>query len=291
MFRGSLVALVTPFAEGVLDRRALDGLLDFHLSNGTDGIVPAGTTGEAPTLKPSEFVDLVRAVKGRCAGRIPVIAGVGTNSTEKTIQNARAAAEAGADGLLVVSPYYNKPTQQGLLLHFEAVAGATKLPVVLYNIPGRTAVNMLPETIAALARIPNIVAIKEAAGSIEQVMQIRGACELAILSGDDAMTYPMMALGAAGVISVAANVVPRQIADLCRLALDGDWSGARAVHEGLGKLFKALFLETNPIPVKTALSLMGRCRPEFRLPMCPMAPENEEKLRGVLREYKLIGEG
>jgi 4-hydroxy-tetrahydrodipicolinate synthase len=290
MFKGSLVALVTPFADGGLDRRALDGLIDFHLAAGTDGVVPAGTTGEAPTLTGAEFVDLIRIVKGRCAGRIPVVAGVGTNSTDKTIQNARAAAEAGADGLLVVSPYYNKPTQKGLMLHFEAVAAATKLPIILYNIPGRTAVNMVPETIAALSRNPKIVAVKEAAGSIEQVMQIRATCDIDILSGDDAMTYPLMCLGAVGVISVAANIVPRKISELCRLALGGDLAGARAVHEGLLKLFKTLFVETNPIPIKTALHLMGKCGADLRLPMCALSPDNEEKLRSVLREYKLIGD-
>ncbi len=287
MFKGSIVALVTPFKDGGIDRKALDGLLDFHLANGTDGVVPAGTTGEAPTLTSEEFVELVKAVKARCAGKIPVIAGVGTNSTAKTIHNAKAAVEAGADALLVVSPYYNKPTQRGLQLHFEAVAGATKLPMALYNIPGRTGVNISPETMALLAKTRNIVAVKEAAGSIEQVMQIRAACNLTILSGDDALTYPLMTLGAVGVISVAANVVPKEIAHLCRLANSGELPGARAVHERLAKLFKILFIETNPIPVKTALKLMGKCGGDLRLPMCPLAPENEEKLRTVLKEYRL----
>jgi len=288
MFKGSIVALVTPFKNGGLDRKALDGLLDFHLANGTDGVVPAGTTGEAPTLTAEEFVELVKAAKSRCAGKIPVIAGVGTNSTAKTVHNAKAAAEAGADALLVVSPYYNKPTPRGLQLHFEAVAGATKLPIVVYNIPGRTGVNITAETMSQLAKVRNIVAVKEAAGSIEQVMQIRAACNLTILSGDDALTYPMMALGATGVISVAANVVPKEISHLCRLGNSGDLAGSRAVHERLARLFKILFIETNPIPVKSALKLMGKCGGELRLPMCPMAPENEEKLRGVLKEYGLV---
>ncbi|HLG41941.1 MAG TPA: 4-hydroxy-tetrahydrodipicolinate synthase [Planctomycetota bacterium] len=288
MFKGSIVALVTPFKNGGIDRKALDGLLDFHLANGSDGIVPAGTTGEAPTLTAEEFVELVKAVKARCAGKIPVIAGVGTNSTAKTVHNAKTAAEAGADALLVVSPYYNKPTQRGLQLHFEAVAGATKLPMVLYNIPGRTGVNISPETMALLAKTRNIVAVKEAAGSIEQVMQVRAGCDLTILSGDDALTYPMMTLGAVGVISVAANIVPKEIAHLCRLANSGELAGARAVHERLARLFKILFIETNPIPVKTALKLMGKCGGDLRLPMCPMAPENEEKLRAVLKEYRLV---
>lgn len=287
-FRGSIVALVTPFRDGRLDLPGVEALVDLHLQSGTRGIVSAGTTGEAPTLSPDESFQLVRAVAKRCAGKIPVIAGVGTHSTDRTLQNLRAAEEAGADAHLVVSPYYNKPTQGGLVLHFEAVAAASKRPIVLYNIPGRTGVNLTPETIARLARTPRIAAIKEAAGSIDQVMQIRAQCDLPILSGDDAMTYPMMALGAVGVISVAANVVPKDVAALCEQALAGDLAKARAIHERLLKLFRALFLETNPIPVKTALRLMGRIDGSLRLPLCPMAAENEANLKAVLREYGMI---
>lgn len=288
MFKGSIVALVTPFTEEGIDLKSVASLVDMHLQSGTAGIVAAGTTGEAPTLTAEEFFRLVKAIKDECAGKIPVIAGVGTNSTVRTIERAKAAAEAGADALLVVSPYYNKPTQEGLARHFEAVAGATQLPLVLYNIPGRCAVVLQPDTLQRLARCSNIVAIKQATGNVETVTEIRARCNLAILSGEDSLTLPMMALGAVGVISVAANLVPREVASMVDRALSGDWTGAREMHEKLFPLFRACFLETNPIPVKTALALMGRIPLRFRLPLCEMGKERESRLRQVLREHGLI---
>jgi 4-hydroxy-tetrahydrodipicolinate synthase len=288
MLSGSMVALVTPFRNGALDEEKVAELVEFHLARGTHGLVPAGTTGEAPSLSDDERVRLFKRVKQAARNRVPVIAGCGTNSTEKTIRSVRQAEECGANAALVVTPYYNRPTQEGLYRHYEAISRATKLPIVLYNVPGRTSVNLLPETVARLARLPRIVAIKEASGSLDQVTQIRSSCEIAVISGDDSLTYPIMALGGTGVISVAANVVPREMAALCDAARAGEMKKARDLHLRLHPLFKALFLETSPIPVKTAMKHMGLIDGELRLPLCEMSPAAEEKLKAVLKEFDLL---
>ena len=288
MFSGTMVALATPFADGQIDWKRLDELVDFQLAAGTDGIVPMGTTGESPTLSHPEHGQVVEAVVKRVAGKVPVIAGTGSNSTSEAVRLTTAARKAGADAALQVNPYYNKPTQQGLYEHFKTVAEEGGLPVVLYNIPGRCGIALSVETICRLAEIKNIVAIKEATGILDMSSEIAANCDLTILSGDDSLTLPIMAVGGKGVISVAANIVPKEVAKLTTAMLAGKISEATAQHQKLFKLFKAMFIETNPIPVKTSLSLMGKCNEEFRLPMCKMGEANKEKLREVLKEYSLI---
>jgi 4-hydroxy-tetrahydrodipicolinate synthase len=284
MFKGSMVAMVTPFKGGKLDTAGVRDHAAFLLENGSDALVPLGTTGESPTLTVDERAEVLRAVVKAAKGKAPVVAGTGTNDTRTTIELTRAAAGLGADAVLVVTPYYNKPSQEGLFRHFEAVAAATKLPVCLYNVPGRTSVNLLPETVARLAKIRTIAAIKEASGSTDQAAKIRSLCGITVVSGDDALTLAMMEAGATGVISVAANVIPRAIADLC--SSPGD--KAKALHDRYVPLMDALFIETNPVPVKTALRLMGRGTGEVRLPLCEMSQANEEKLRRILAEFGLI---
>ena len=288
MFSGTMVALATPFADGQIDWKRLDELVDFQLAAGTDGIVPMGTTGESPTLSHPEHGQVVEAVVKRVAGKVPVIAGTGSNSTSEALRLTIAARKAGADAALQVNPYYNKPTQQGLYEHFKAVAEEGGLPVVLYNIPGRCGIALSVETICRLAEIKNIVAIKEATGILDISSEIAANCDLTILSGDDSLTLPIMAVGGKGVISVAANIVPKEVAKLTSAMLAGKIGEATAQHQKLFKLFKAMFIETNPIPVKTSLAMMGRCNEEFRLPMCKMGEANKEKLREVLTEYNLI---
>ncbi len=288
MFSGTLVALATPFADGQIDWKRLDELVDFQLSQGSEGIVPMGTTGESPTLSHPEHERVIEAVVKRVAGKVPVIAGTGSNSTSEALRLTIAARKVGADASLQVNPYYNKPTQQGLYEHFKAVAQEGGLPVVLYNIPGRCGIALSVETICRLAELKNIVAIKEATGVLDMSSEIAVSCDLTILSGDDSLTLPIMAVGGKGVISVAANIVPKEVGKLTSAMLAGDITKATAQHQKLFKLFKAMFIETNPIPVKTALSMMGKCNEEFRLPMCRMSPANKEKLAEVLKEYALI---
>jgi 4-hydroxy-tetrahydrodipicolinate synthase len=283
MFQGSFVALVTPFRDGAVDLAALDDLVRWHLECGTHGVVPLGTTGESPTIDAEERAAILRTVVTRCRGKIPVLAGTGTNDTRKTIVYTRQAKELGADGALVVTPYYNKPTQEGLFRHFEAVARSVSLPVVLYNIPGRSAVSIAPETIARLAKVKGIVAVKEATGNVETVTQIRQLCSLDILSGEDGLNYPILALGGTGIISVVANILPRECVALCDAVRAGDLAKGLALHEKLYPVAKALFLETNPAPVKTALKLLGRGTGEVRLPLCEMAAANVEKLAAALK--------
>ncbi len=287
MFKGSMAAMVTPFRGGKLDVQALREQAAFLLENGTDGLVPLGTTGESPVLASDERAEVLRAVIKAAKGKAPVVAGTGTNDTRTTIEHTRAAEELGADAALVVTPYYNKPSQEGLFRHYEAVAASTKLPVCLYNVPSRTGVNLLPETVARLSKFRTIVAIKEASGSVDQAARIRELCGLTVVSGDDALTLAMMERGATGVISVAANVIPRAIADLCAAAAGGELKKARGLHEKFLPLMEALFLESNPVPVKTALRLMGRGTGEVRPPLCEMSPANEEKLKRVLAEFGL----
>ncbi len=288
MFQGSMVAIVTPFKDGELDFDTLGKLIDFQVKNGTDAIVPCGTTGESPTLTHQEHDRVVQYVVEKVAGRAQVIAGAGSNSTAEALQLTRHAEEVGADGALVITPYYNKPTQRGLIEHFRLIAEETAIPLVLYNVPGRTGVKLNPETIAELAVIENIVAVKEACGSVDQVNQILNLCDITVLSGDDMLTLPMMSVGARGVISVAANIVPREVNLLVHAALDGNWEEARERHFQLYSLFQMMFLETNPIPVKTSLAMMGKVREEFRLPLCGLSPGHRVELEELLQRYQLL---
>lgn len=288
MFSGSIVALVTPFKKGKVDVKKLKELVNFHVAHGTQGIVPCGTTGESPTLSHDEHNHVVEVVVQQTRGRIPVIAGAGSNSTEETLHLTKHAKKVGADGVLLVNPYYNKPTQRGLIEHFKTVARSVNIPIVLYNIPGRSAVSLTPETVAELAQEKNIVAIKEATGNLDQASAIRSLCKIAILSGDDSLTLPLMSIGGVGVISVAANIVPRDVARLVSSFREGKIDEAQAIHYKLYNLCKALFIETNPIPLKAAMAIMGTIEEEYRLPLCSMAPENRKKLQAALKDYGLI---
>ena len=290
MFSGSLVALITPFKNGRVDEKRLVELIEWHIRSGTHGIVPCGTTGESATLSHEEHTQVVKLAVEVVKKRVPVVAGTGSNSTAEAIRLTREAQEVGASGALMISPYYNRPTQEGIYQHYKAVAQAVLgFPIVFYNIPGRTGSNIEPSTMARLAEIDNIVGVKEAAGSIDQVLNIVSACgdKLAVLSGEDSLTFSMMSLGGKGVISTAANVIPREMADLANACLTKQWEKAAQLQIKLLALIRALFIETNPIPAKTALSLMGKCELELRLPLVPMAEANLAKLKAVLREYGL----
>ncbi|HOJ32704.1 MAG TPA: 4-hydroxy-tetrahydrodipicolinate synthase [Candidatus Hydrogenedentes bacterium] len=288
MFRGAITALVTPFKPNFdVDFDAYGRLVDFQIEQGIDGIVPCGCTGEAATLSHEEQIQCIRFVIERVAGRVPVIAGTGSNSTREALALTKAAKEAGADAALLITPYYNKPTPEGQIAHYTAVAEAVDIPIVLYNVPSRTGTNMLPETVATLSRKKNIVAVKEAGGSVDQVSQIRKICSITVLSGDDSLTLPMMAVGATGVISVASNVVPGKVAALCASFEKGDLAGAQRIHYELLPLFKGLFLETNPMPVKAALAKMGLIQNVLRLPLTPMRAEPFAKLEAILKELGL----
>ena len=290
-FSGSLVAMVTPFRNGKVDEAKVRELVEFHVVNGTDALVPCGTTGESPTLSHDEHKRVVELVVEAASGRIPVVAGTGSNSTAEAIDLTQYAERAGARGALVVNPYYNKPTQEGLYRHFRAVAESVAIPILVYNIQGRTAVNVETDTLARLVRdCTNVVGVKEASGSLDQMSQVIAACgpEFAVISGDDNITLPLMAIGGVGVISVIANIVPRETAELTHAALDGDWKRARELHYRLFPLARAAFLETNPIPIKEAMAMAGMIEPEFRLPMCRMSDANRTKLRGILAAYGVI---
>ena len=286
MFSGAFTAMVTPFRNGEVDVEALEGMVEFQIHNGIHGLVPCGTTGETPALSEAEDRVVIETVVRVANGRVPVVAGSGSNSTDMAIKYTRMAEEAGADGSLQVAPYYNKPTQEGLFRHFAAVAENTSLPLVLYNIPGRTSVTINADTIGRLAEIPNVVGVKESTLSMNMASDIRALCgeEFGILSGDDPVTLPLMALGGVGVISVASNVAPAAVSDMVRNLLDGNWERGRELHYALLPLFRALFVETNPIPVKSAASILGLCSDEMRLPMVPLSGENLETLRRVMDE-------
>jgi 4-hydroxy-tetrahydrodipicolinate synthase len=297
MFRGSIVAIVTPFSSSkksgklTVDEKKLRKLIDFQLKNGTSGIVPCGTTGESATMNFDEHEAVIRITIEQVKKRVPVIAGTGSNSTEEAIMLTQQAAEAGADASLQVSPYYNRPTQRGLYEHFKAIAASVKIPIILYNIAGRTGVNIEPETIARLAHdCKNIVGVKEASGSLDQMSRIKLLCpkEFELISGDDGLTLPVLSIGGTGIISVVANIVPKDTADLVAAFEKGDLKKAQALHFKLLPLIKAVFLETNPIPIKTAMGLLGMCEPGLRLPMCSMSNDNLEKLKKSLRDYKLL---
>jgi len=290
MFQGSIVAIVTPFNNGAVDEEKLRELVEFQIENGTDAIVPCGTTGESSTLNYVEHDRVIKIVVEQVKKRVPVIAGTGSNSTHEAIEITQHAKELGADGALLVTPYYNKPSQEGLYLHYMAVANAVALPQVLYNVPGRTAVNLLPETVARLALHPNIVAIKEATGSLQQASEVMALCgdNITVLSGDDFITLPMMACGAKGVISVTANIMPKEVAALVDAFNAGNMEEAKRLHLYLLKISNAMFIETNPVPVKTGVALLGRCRDEVRLPLAPLAEANRAKLTAIMKEYGLI---
>jgi len=290
MFTGSLVAIVTPFRKGKVDERAFGDLIEWQIANGTNGIVPCGTTGESATLSHEEHNRVIELAVEVVHRRVPVIAGTGSNSTDEAIALTKHAKQAGADGALLITPYYNKPTQEGLYRHYKAVTDAVDLPLVLYNIPGRTGVNMLPATIARLSAIQTIIGVKEGSGSVQQASDIVQLCgeRLTLLAGDDSLTLPMMAVGGKGVITVTANVTPADMASLVNSFLAGNVVEARRIHFKLSPLFTALFYETNPIPVKEALGMMGKIDPELRLPLCPMAQDTREKLSRVIKEMKII---
>ncbi|HXG31656.1 MAG TPA: 4-hydroxy-tetrahydrodipicolinate synthase [Thermodesulfobacteriota bacterium] len=291
MIRGSIVAIVTPFKNGTIDESALKDLIEFQIENGTHGIVPCGTTGESPTLSHEEHEYVIELTVKTVKKRIPVIAGTGSNSTEEAIRLTRFAERVGADASLQVVPYYNKPSQEGLYLHFKRIASQVKIPIILYNIPGRSGINMTPETIARLARdCKNIIGVKEATGSLQQASKILYLCgmDFILLSGEDAINFPLLAIGGKGFITVTANVAPRDVADLYNSYARGEFNRAREIHYKLLPLNEAMFIETNPIPVKSALSIMGMIRDEFRLPLCQMSPENLDRLKTALKEYGLI---
>lgn len=289
MFEGSIVALVTPFKNGKVDEKKLRELVEFHIENGTSAIVPCGTTGESATLSMEEHERVIEITIDAARKRIPVIAGTGSNSTAEAIRLTKHAEEVGADAALLLAPYYNKPTQKGLYLHFKAVAEAVKIPLILYNIQSRTAVNIEPETFEKLAQIKNIVGVKEASGSLEQMSRIKLLCgeNFDLISGDDALTLPLLAIGGTGVISVVANIVPKDVAEMVAAFKKGDLKKAQELHYKLLPLIKAMFIETNPIPVKTAMGLLGMIDPELRLPLCPMSEDNLAKLMNALKAYGL----
>ena len=290
MFSGSIVAIITPFKDGKVDEEAYRQLIEFQIENGTSAIVPCGTTGESATLNVDEHARVIDIAVEAVNKRVPVIAGTGGNSTSEAIELTEHAKKVGADATLQVTPYYNKPTQEGLYQHFKAIAKAVPLPQVLYNVPSRTSVNMLPETVARLAELPEVVAIKEASGDLGQMAEIvrLAGDKITLLSGDDNLTLPVLSVGGAGVVSVAANIVPRDTADLVKAWEDGRIDEAKGLFYKLLPLCQAMFFETNPIPVKTSLGLMGKIQDEMRLPLYPMAPANLEKLKKALSDYGLI---
>ena len=290
-FQGSFVALVTPFRNGTVDEKTFQDLVNWQIEQGTEGVIPCGTTGESPTLSHDEHKRVVEIVVEAARKRLHVVAGTGSNSTREAIDLTRHAERAGASGALVVNPYYNKPTQQGLYEHFRAVAESVAIPIITYNIQSRTAINVETATMARLARdCKNIVGVKEASGSLDQMSQVIAACgpNFAVLSGDDNITLPLLAIGGHGVISVIANILPRETADMVHAALEGDFKRARELHYRLFPMARAAFLETNPIPIKGALRLLGRDSGELRLPLTPLSEAEEKKLRKTLTEYGLL---
>ena len=290
MFKGSIVAIVTPFKNGKVDEKKLRDLIEFQIENGSSGIVPCGTTGESATLSFAEHERVIEITVEQVKKRIPVIAGTGSNSTEEAIMLTKHAKKAGARASLQVSPYYNRPTQKGLYLHFKAIAEAVDIPIILYNIASRTGVNIEPETCVKLAEMKNIIGVKEASGSLEQMSRIRSLVpkDFLLISGDDALTLPVMSIGGVGIISVVANIIPRDVADMCKAFEKGDIKRCEELHYKMLDLIKAMFVETNPIPVKTAMGLMKMIDPQIRLPLCEMLPENKEKLVKALKDYRLV---
>jgi len=289
MFTGAMVALVTPFQDGEIDFRTLDELIDFHLESGIDGIVPVGTTGESPTLTHSEHKKVIERVVKAVGGEVPVIAGAGSNSTAEAIELAAFSKKVGADATLQVDPYYNKPTQEGFYQHFKAIAEEVDLPIVLYDIPGRCGAGMTPDTIVRLSKIENIVALKEATGSMDHASQVATQCDMTILSGDDSLTLPIASIGGKGVISVVANIVPADVKAMTDLILAGDLGSARKWHNKLFALCKNLLtMATNPIPIKAAMSMLNLASEEMRLPLVPMEQNKKVVLKQILKDYGLL---
>jgi 4-hydroxy-tetrahydrodipicolinate synthase len=294
MFKGSLVAMITPFTEsGEVDEKGIKKLVEFHIKNGTNGIVPCGTTGESPTLSHEEHKKVIDITIEAVAGRVPVIAGTGSNSTREAFDLTSHAKEAGADGALVVVPYYNKPTQKGLYMHYKKLAEEIDIPIIVYNVPSRTGVNLLPETLAELAELKNIVAVKEASGNLDQMIQIIELCgdKITLLSGDDKLLLPVLSIGGKGVISVVANIIPRDVSDMVREFEEGNYQKAKEIF--LSKVYplsSAMFYETNPIPVKTSVQLMGLPSGDLRLPLAPMSENNLGKLKADLIKFGLLEE-
>jgi len=290
VFRGVLTALVTPFRDGALDEAALQKLVELQIGAGVDGLVPCGSTGESATLSHAEHRRVVEVVVAAARGRVPVLAGTGSNSTSEAIELTRHAKEAGADGALLISPYYNKPTQDGIVAHFAEIARQTAFPLVVYNIPGRTASNILPDTMARLADLEQVVGVKEATGDLHQISQMIARCreDFLVLSGNDADTLPMLAVGGHGVISTCANVAPREMVELVRAFVAGDTTRARQLHYRLLPLIDVIFCETNPIPLKAALALLGQVGNEIRLPLTLITEANRERLQIALKEFGLL---
>ena len=292
MYKGAFTALITPFDEkGDFDEKSFRNIISFQINNNIDGIVPCGTTGESPSLEKEEYEKVIKAAVDSANGKIPVIAGTGSNSTRHAVELTKMAADIGADASLLVCPYYNKPTQEGLYMHFSEIAKKVDIPLVIYNIQGRTGINMETQTLSRLAKEhSNIVAVKEASGNISQMMDVLSELpkEFSVLSGDDNLAFPLMALGGKGVISVASNIIPKEMHELTDNMLNGRLDKAKKIHYSMLPLFKAIFIETNPIPIKTALSMKGMCKEYFRLPMCSMNPANKEKLKNVLAGLGVI---
>jgi 4-hydroxy-tetrahydrodipicolinate synthase len=288
---GCGTAIVTPFrSDGSIDERALGGLVAWQVQSGIDFLVPCGTTGETPTLSREEWLRVIEVTISVAQGKVPIVAGATSNSTQDAVEKARTvAAMPGVDAILTASPYYNKPTQEGQYRHFKAIAEAVDKPLILYNVPGRTGVNIEPVTLARLAGIPNIIGVKEASGNISQMADVCNAVpdDFLVFSGDDAVTLPLISLGGVGIISVASNEIPRQMADMTRAALANDWKKARAIHRKYLPLMQANFIESNPIPVKAVLAMMGRIEENYRLPLCPMKPENRAKLEKIVAQLEL----
>lgn len=290
MIRGSIVAIATPLKDGKVDEASLRELVDFQIANGTNGIVPCGTTGESATLTHEEHCQVIDIVIDQVNKRVPVIAGSGSNSTHETIFLTEYAKKAGADAALLITPYYNKPSQEGLYEHFKAVAEAVDIPIILYNVPSRTAVNMLPETVIKLSKIDNIIGVKEATGSLDQAADIIANVseDFIFLSGEDALVYPLMAIGAKGVISVMTNVAPADMSALCKACDDGDFALAKKLHYKMLPLINGLFIETNPVPVKKALSMMGQIGDEIRMPLVELSDDKTGKLKKIMEDYGIL---
>jgi 4-hydroxy-tetrahydrodipicolinate synthase len=290
MLKGAFTAIVTPFKNGRLDEEAYRALIERQIEGGIHGLVPCGTTGESPTLSHAEHKQVVEILIDQVKKRVPVIAGSGSNSTAESVELTKHAQAAGADFALMITPYYNKPTQEGLFQHYKTVTDATKIPIVVYNVPGRTSVNLLPETMARLAAIPNIVGLKDATGDLKQGSKTLELCgdKITVLSGDDFTTFPLLCVGGMGAISVVSNVVPGDMAGMCDAFFKGDLAEARKLHYKMWPLTEAMFYETNPVPVKTAMKMLGKVTGEVRQPLCPMSKANEDKLRQVMQKYGLI---
>ena len=290
MFEGVLTALITPFRDGSVDERAIHELVELQISAGVDGLGPCGSTGESATLSHPEHRRVVDVVVTAARGRVPVVAGTGSNSTSEAIELTQHAKEAGADGALLISPYYNKPTQEGIVAHYAEIAQRTAFPLLAYNIPGRTASNIEPQTLARLAEIQQVVGVKEACGDLHQISEVIARCpdDFCVLSGDDALTLPLLAVGGDGVISTTSNIAPSQMVELVRAFRAGDLSRARAIHQKLLPLFDVLFCESNPIPVKAAVALRGLASDEIRLPLTRLSEPNRERLQLALKEFGLL---